>query len=136
MRPSWDEYFLGIAKAASVRGDCRRSKVGAVLATSDNRTVGTGYNGYPPNGPSCLAGQCPRGLLPYDALPANSSYAGNCGALHAEVNAVYWATPGQRQGSTLYITREPCSGCKKIIELNGIARVVWPEGSWDVRSGD
>ena len=130
MRPSWDEYGLALAQTASLRGDCRRSKVGAVLMSTDHRIAATGYNGYPPNGPSCLAGQCPRGLLPYSEVPAGSSYAGNCSALHAEHNAILYADVHRRRGATLYVTREPCNGCRRIIERNEISRVVWPGGEY------
>lgn len=68
VRPSWDEYFLGIAKAVAVRADCTRRQVGAVIVR-DNRIVATGYNGGPSGGPSCLSGQCPRGQLDRDQMP-------------------------------------------------------------------
>jgi dCMP deaminase len=45
-RPDWDDYFLGIARAVAARGECVRSRVGAVLVR-DNRIVATGYNGVP-----------------------------------------------------------------------------------------
>lgn len=61
MRPTWDEYFLGIAVAVATRADCTRRQVGAVI-TRGNRIVSTGYNGSPAGLPGCLtAGACPRG---------------------------------------------------------------------------
>lgn len=60
-RPDWDMYFLGIAEAVAARGDCTRRQVGAVIADQNHRVISTGYNGSYPGGPSCLAGQCPRG---------------------------------------------------------------------------
>lgn len=60
-RPSWDEYGLGIAKAVSVRGDCTRRQVGAVILDKDHRIVGGGYNGTVAGRPGCLEGACPRG---------------------------------------------------------------------------
>lgn len=65
MRPGWDTYFLGIAEAVSVRGECTRRQVGAVIVDSRRHRIvegGTGYNGAPAGKPSCLDGACPRGL--------------------------------------------------------------------------
>lgn len=60
-RPSWDDYYLGIADSVAVRADCTRRKVGA-LVVKDNSIISTGYNGSPPGEPGCLSdGACPRG---------------------------------------------------------------------------
>jgi dCMP deaminase len=61
VRPDFDSWALGIAEAVSLRGDCTRRRVGAVLLDQDHRLIGAGYNGTQPGGPSCLAGDCPRG---------------------------------------------------------------------------
>ncbi|MFG3582597.1 deoxycytidylate deaminase [Streptomyces sp. NPDC047990] len=120
-RPCWDCYFLGLADAVAVRGDCIRKTVGAVLVGPDFRVLSTGYNGSEPGGPSCLAGECPRCLS--DA-PSGSSYEG-CIEHHAERNAIMWARPDDRPGSTLYITWEPCGGCSELIRTEGVSRLVW-----------
>lgn len=60
-RPDWHEYALGVAKAVSLRGDCTRRQVGAVIMDANHRIAGAGYNGSYPGGPSCLKGDCPRG---------------------------------------------------------------------------
>lgn len=59
-RPSWDDYFLGIAEAVAARADCTRRQIGAVVVR-DNRIVSTGYNGAPSRQLGCLAGGCSRG---------------------------------------------------------------------------
>lgn len=124
-RPSWDDYFLGIATAVAARADCTRRKVGAVVV-QDHRIISTGYNGSPPGGPSCLAGGCPRansGVEPgssYDCGP------GTCIAVHAEANAIIYAGRDGCDGSTLYLTCRPCEGCSRLVEAAGISRVVWP----------
>jgi dCMP deaminase len=126
-RPSWDEHFLFIAEAVSGRADCRRRKVGAVVV-KENRIKSTGYNGSPPGGKSCLAGQCPRGLKSKAEVVPGSSYdtgAGSCIALHAEQNALLYASPDDRKGATLYLTDQPCEGCWRMIQGSGIARVVY-----------
>lgn len=145
-RPGWSEYWLGVAQAVSARADCSRRRVGAILVDEQNRLVSTGYNGSPPGGPSCLAGECPRGQHFRSAVPAlrdfcacgkwwpcpeavepGSSYdtgAGVCIANHAEGNCLLWADPSRMRGATLFVTEEPCGGCSRLIAGVGIVRVV------------
>lgn len=128
-RPSWDEYFLAGAEWAATRADCTRSKVGAILVDDKHRVVGHGYNGAPPGAPGCLSGACPRGRLSYDEHPPEGSYD-NCISNHAEKNAILWAKPEERRGTTLYITRRPCTDCHELLLAEGIIWVVWrtPDG--------
>lgn len=122
-RPSWDEYYLGIAKAVSTRGDCVRRQHGAVVV-KDHRIVSTGYNGSPPGSPnSCGAtGKCPRNLDP-NSKHGEGSYD-LCWATHAESNALLRADWSDLNGSTIYITGAPCPGCAKLIKSAGIERVI------------
>lgn len=123
-RLDWDEYFLEICKAVSLRGDCTRSQVGSVLVSRDHRIIATGYNGTVPGNPGCLEGACPRGKLSYEELPPEGNY-GNCIATHAERNAILYSDPEERSGTTLYVTRRPCVGCKELLLAVGVTRVVW-----------
>lgn len=125
MRPTWDEYFLSIARAVSARADCSRRQHGAVIV-KDHRIVSTGYNGAPAGHPGCLDGHCPRAQSnaptntpPYDSGP------GRCIAVHAEANALLYADYEKCKGSTLYITAEPCGDCRKLIDGAGIKNVIW-----------
>lgn len=148
-RPGFDDWALLLAAAVSVRGDCRRKQVGAVILDPRNRVVSTGYNGAAPGGPSCLAGACPRGrhfLAPRldassaaqcicgvrwpcsEAVEPGSSYdsgPGTCIALHAEQNCIIWADPSRLPGATIAVTDEPCTGCARMIAGTGIARTIW-----------
>ena len=45
-RPSWDDYFMAIAKIIAARGTCDRLYAGSVLV-KENRIIATGYNGSP-----------------------------------------------------------------------------------------
>lgn len=152
-RPSWDDYFMSIAWVVAARGDCTRRVVGAVIVDKERRIASTGYNGAPSGGPSCLAGECPRGkhyetgnelmfgeplcacgeLWPcFQAVTPGSSYdtgPGACVALHAEQNAILYADRNRLEGATIYITATPCDGCRKLIAGTKIERVVWPTGS-------
>lgn len=125
-RPKWDDYFLAIAYSVALRGDCRRSQVGAVMVDANHRIRSTGYNGVSPGEEGCLAGACPRGLMSYDELPSTSDYS-NCISTHAELNALLYCDPEDRKGCTLYVTRRPCLHCKSFIVREGIVRIVFPD---------
>lgn len=129
-RPEWDEYFLWGTRWVASRADCRRRRCGALIV-KDNRIMAAGYNGGPPGGPSCLAGECPRGLQSKEAVAPGSSYdtgAGSCIALHAEQNAIMYCSREDRLGATLYVNQEPCEGCMRMVSGSGIVRAVWPHG--------
>lgn len=125
-RPGWNDYFLDIAQAVAMRADCRRRRIGAVLVKG-NRIRSTGYNGAPAGRPGCLDGNCPRGLLTYEQCRIESAYT-NCIAVHAEANALLYASREDTEGGTLYLTAKPCHDCGKLIAGSGISRVVWSNG--------
>jgi dCMP deaminase len=130
-RPSWDQYFLGIATAVSLRADCSRRQIGAILVNKHNRHRGSGYNGGRSKGPSCLKGECPRGAL--NSVVPGSSYdtgAGTCVAVHAEQNLIMDTTPEDRREGTIYITDVPCDGCLRMLQGSDVVRIVWPNGTW------
>lgn len=111
----------------SLRADCTRRQAGCVIVRN-NRIVSTGYNGSPPGLPGCLSdGACPRGRHSYDEVPAFSEYS-NCIALHAEQNAVAYASYDATAGGTAYLTDEPCDMCTKTLRAAGLLRVVYPDG--------
>lgn len=113
-RLSWTDYYLGIAKAVAVRGDCRRAQHGAVIV-KDDKIISTGYNGTAPGGMSCLeTGLCPRNL---DSTAQHSRGDYDlCWSTHAEANAIIRAAWNDMENATIYITGEPCPGCAKLIK--------------------
>lgn len=124
-RPSWSDYFLGIAQAVARRSDCVRDKVGAVVV-KDRRVRATGYNSSPAGSAGC--DQCPRRT---SGVPPGSSYD-NCVALHAEQNALIHCDRADLYGATVYVTREPCVTCDKMLRGAGVHAVVWPAKENDV----
>lgn len=106
-RPSWDEYFLGLAEHAATRATCPRLSVGAV-AVRNKRVLSTGYNGTGPGEPHCRH--------PIDE-PCRE-------ARHAEWNAL---DPrfGPFTLATLYLTHSPCVKCQDVIITEGVIRVVY-----------
>lgn len=116
-RPSWDTYFMQIAKLVSSRSTCDRKHVGAVIV-KDKRIVSTGYNGSPAGLPHCDD----VGHVLKDIDGRKSCVA----TLHAESNAIDDA--GRRaKGATLYTTVIPCFDCAKRIINAGISKVIYEE---------
>ena len=121
VRPDWDTYYLGIAKAVAARGECTRRRVGAVIVR-DHTIISTGYNGAPAGETSCLQGGCPRALS--GATPGRDYAASGCVAIHAEANAIIRAGRERCLGATIYVTAPPCELCAPLIKAAGIERVV------------
>jgi len=113
-RPSWDDYFMAVAKIVATRSTCDRLEAGAVLV-KNKRIIATGYNGSPPGLPHCddvghmlEEGHCVR-------------------TIHGEHNVIIQAAtiPGASTvGSTMYTKYSPCIHCAKYVVAAGIKRVV------------
>ena len=124
-RPSWDQYFMSIAKLASTRSTCLRRKVGAVIV-KNKHILSTGYNGAPRGLAHCLEIGCLRDKLNIKSGTRHEL----CRAIHAEQNAVIQAAVSgvSIEGATMYCTTFPCVLCSKIIINSGIKRIVVMEG--------
>jgi len=123
-RPHWTDYFLAIAHQVAERTDCRRAKVGAVLVDQRHRIVGSGYPGTVPGRPGCLAGACPRGLKSAAEQPPLSAYD-DCISVHAEANAILNSDRALYTGGIIYVTREPCHWCFKLLQAAGLNLAVY-----------
>jgi dCMP deaminase len=117
-RLSRDEYFMGIARTVARRGTCSRAYVGAVVVSSRNRILGTGYNGSPPGHPHCLDVGCKTIVV------ENKTYC--IRTIHAEVNAVL-TVQDHSDRLTLYTTHHPCFECIKVLAAKGIQEVKYLE---------
>ena len=99
LRPSWDTYFMQLASLASLRSNCMKRRVGAILVRN-NRILATGcavmrtfkityssqprifrYNGTPRGLTNCNEGGCRR-------CNSASETSDECVCLHAEENAL------------------------------------------------
>jgi dCMP deaminase len=120
-RPSWDEYFMSIARLVSGRSTCIRRSVGAIIV-KDRRILATGYNGAPAGLPHCDVTGCIRERL---AVAPGERHE-LCRGIHAEQNAIIQsANYGTGiSGATIYTTHHPCTVCSKMIINAGIVRVV------------
>jgi dCMP deaminase len=124
-RPTWDEYFMRIAREVAERSTCLRRKVGAVLVV-EKRMLTTGYNGAPRGVAHCEEVGCMRERL---NVPSGERHE-LCRGLHAEMNALLQAAVYgvQVRDSVLYCTNTPCSLCAKMLINAGIHRVVAQDG--------
>ena len=123
-RPSWDEYYMAIARAVGARSNCLRRRVGALIVV-DKAIIATGYNGTPLGVQNCCDGGCPR--CASDA-PPGAGYD-TCVCVHAEQNAIVLAA---RHGNAtnrgvLYATLRPCFGCAKESIQAGLRELVYDE---------
>lgn len=123
-RPSWDQYYMDIARAVATRSNCLRRRVGALIVV-EKAIIATGYNGTPIGVQNCSEGGCPR--CASDA-PPGAGYD-TCVCVHAEQNAIALAARhgNATSGGTLYTTLRPCFGCAKEAVQAGIRELVFAE---------
>ncbi|MDD2201782.1 MAG: cytidine/deoxycytidylate deaminase family protein [Firmicutes bacterium] len=121
-RPSWDEYFMEIARVAAKRSTCLRRQVGAV-AVRNKQILATGYNGAPAGLAHCSEVGCIRATL---GIPSGERHE-LCRGLHAEQNLIIQAAVhgAAISGATVYSTFQPCVVCSKMLINAGVARVVF-----------
>ena len=124
-RPSWNEYFMEMALLTARRSTCLRRQVGAVIV-KDKHIIATGYNGAPAGLPHCDRTGCLRDQL---GVPSGERHE-ICRALHAEQNAIIQAAMmgNSIEGSTIYVTHQPCIICAKMIINARISAIIAKEG--------
>jgi dCMP deaminase len=130
-RPTWDEYFIEIAKVVASRSTCLRRRYGAVIV-KDHVIVSTGYNGAPRGSDNCVdKGTCRRKEL---NVPAGERYE-LCEAVHAEQNAIVNGAPERMKDASIYIAGfeedsslaegKPCLLCRRMIRNAQIGDVIY-----------
>ncbi len=116
-RPTWDEYFMAIARVVATRSTCSRRSVGAVVV-KDKRILATGYNG------------APAGMRHCDHRLDRDVLNGHClRSTHAEQNAIVQAAKHgiAIAGSSVYCTDQPCLTCAKLLINASIGRIVFEQ---------
>ena len=121
-RPSWDEYFMNIAKVVASRSNCMKRKVAAIIV-KDKRVISTGYNGTPRGTRNCNEGGCPR----CNSLAASGTALDECLCSHGEENAIVQASYHgvSVKDAIIYTTFAPCLQCAKMIINAGLREVVY-----------
>ena len=122
--------WLKIAEVVAEESKCISQKVGCVIV-KNNRVLSTGYNGTPSKQPNCcdanehlVNGGRFQDWVSDDAKHEHHEWS-NIHEIHAEMNALLYSSPTERQGATLYTTLQPCYTCSKLIAGSGIARVIY-----------
>ena len=107
-RPSWTDYFLGIAKVVSQRSHDIHTQHGCVITDKNHRILGVGYNGFP------------KGLddskLP---LTRPDKYFW---MVHSEINSLANCVVRPDHG-TAYVTGQCCNNCIISLYQEGVDTV-------------
>lgn len=119
-RPSWEDYFMEIARVVATRSSCLRRQVGAVVV-KNRQILATGYNGVPRGLRHCDEVGCLRQQL---GIPSGERHE-LCRGLHAEQNAIVQAAYHgvAISGAEIYCTHQPCVVCAKMLVNADIAAV-------------
>ncbi|MFH0809843.1 MAG: cytidine/deoxycytidylate deaminase family protein [Pseudomonadota bacterium] len=127
-RPSWDQYFMSLARLLAGRSTCLRREVGAVLVR-ERRVLATGYNGAPSGMRHCAEVGCLREQM---KVPSGERHE-LCRGLHAEQNVIIQAAQHgiAVRDSVIYTTSRPCSICSRMIINAGIVKIFYCDGYED-----
>lgn len=112
-RPTWDEFFLGLAQYYKTRSKDPSTKVGSVIVRPNHTVAGMGYNGFPrqmPDNPEFLTDRTKK----YPRM------------VHAEINALGTVLDQNLTGFVCYSTFMPCDRCFLQTASRGVHRFVFP----------
>lgn len=107
-RPSWHQYFLGLAKIISLRSHDSQTQHGCVITDQNHRILGVGYNGFPKG-------------LDDNKLP-NTRPDKYPWMIHAERNALSNCVIRPDHGIA-YVTGQCCNNCIMSLWQEGITQV-------------
>lgn len=121
---SYATKLIELAVSESVKSNCVRRKVGAVIAR-DGQVLVSAYNGVDSSFVTCIEAGCPR--------CGSSATAGfgyeYCICVHAEQSAI--ATAARRgirlAHASAYVSVRPCLSCITIMRQSGIREVCFKE---------
>lgn len=109
MRPTWNDYFLGLAKVVSQRSHDLQTQHGCIITDSNNRILGVGYNGYA------------RGLD--DSILPKTRPEKYPWMIHAERNALSNCIVRPENGIA-YVTGQCCNDCIMALWQEGVSTVI------------
>jgi dCMP deaminase len=112
-RPSWNEYFIGLAKVVSLRSHDSQTQHGCIITDTNHRILGVGYNGFP------------KGLD--DSQLPNTRPDKYPWMIHAERNALSNCVIRPDNGIA-YVTGQCCNDCIMALWQEGVTQVYMCEG--------
>ncbi|WP_342552142.1 cytidine/deoxycytidylate deaminase family protein [Paenibacillus sp. FSL R7-0652] len=128
LRKDWDTYFMDIAYMVSTRSRCPRRHVGAVLVQG-KKLLGTAYNGAPMGVPDCSEAGCMIAeeyeLVVTDDHEEMVKKQRCIRTIHAEQNLLLFTDRIDREGSSVYVTDEPCWTCANMLANSGVTEIVF-----------
>ncbi len=132
----WDKRYMELAELVSTWSTCYQEdrNIGAVIVKK-NRILTVGYNGAPTGVQNCIErGECLRRKLNIESGTRREI----CYSIDAEQNALVQAAKLglNTEGSTIYVTHQPCSLCTRMLISAGVRRVVYKKSYPDEFSLD
>lgn len=107
---NWDEYFMGVARAAALKSEDPSTQVGCVIVSPDNEAVSFGYNNF-------IEGADPQYMTTEKPMRYLLS-------VHAEMRAILHAKRSV-EGCKVYVTHASCENCLKHMIVAGIKEVIY-----------
>lgn len=121
---SWSKYFFNLCDVISTKSKDPSTKIGCVIADSQNAILSTGFNGFP------IGVKDELFYVENDKIDMNKRYHDRELKLmftaHAEENAIAMAARNgvSLKNSSIYLTgMPPCSRCTRLIIQSGIKRI-------------
>ncbi len=116
-RPLLDEMFMAVAGTVATRSTCPSGARHGALLVRDGHVIATGYGSPPTSIPPC--GKC--WLRETEKATGKKDWS-VCPSVHAELNAILMAAKFgiAVEGSTMYITRDPCDPCLRAMMNAGV----------------
>ena len=117
-----DNYYMNYAKNISAKANCIKGKVGAILVKND-KIIAEGVNSVPNGINPCTEETCLRKKLNLERGENQEL----CFVVHAEQNALIDALNHKIdvKDSTLYVTKQPCIICAKMLINAGIKKIIY-----------
>lgn len=117
-----DKEYMNYALKISSTANCIKGQVGAILV-KNNRIVAEGVNSVPNGVTPCTENTCIRKKLNLKSGENQEL----CFVVHAEQNALIDALNNHKdiKNSTLYVTKQPCIICAKMLINAGIKKIIY-----------